>query len=173
MSSLARKPLKAPPTPLRMKSIPIAAVMLASMLPQLLPMIASSPLLPPLGLLVFLAWRLLRPELWPLWAALLFGLWDDLFSGQPIGSAMGLWGLATLAIELVDRRLYWRSFLQDWAIAAVTVLAIQFLGALIALGHLAALVPILIVLPQVIFAALLFPFVMRVVGGLDRVRLNH
>jgi rod shape-determining protein MreD len=173
MSSLARNPLKDPPTLLRMRSIPIASVMLASMLPQLLPTIASSPLLPPLGLLFFLAWRLLRPDLWPMWAALLFGLWDDLFSGQPIGASMALWGLASIAIELVDRRLYWRSFLQDWAIALVAILLIQLLGALIALGHVTAFVPILVILPQVIVAALLFPFVMRQVGRLDRVRLNH
>jgi hypothetical protein len=73
----------------RMRIVPIASVMFASALPLMLPLIANSPVLPPLGLLFFLCWQLLRAEMWPVWIGLPLGLWDDLFSGAPIGTAMG------------------------------------------------------------------------------------
>jgi len=72
----------------RMRMVPVASVMIASALPLMLPMVASSPVLPPLGLLFFLCWQLLRIEMWPVWIGLPLGLWDDLFSGAPIGSAI-------------------------------------------------------------------------------------
>ncbi len=75
----------------RMQIVPIATVMIASALPLMLPLVASSPVLPPLGLLFFLSWQLLRTEMWPVWIGLPLGLWDDLFSGAPIGTAIALW----------------------------------------------------------------------------------
>ncbi len=47
----------------RMQIVPIATVMIASALPLMLPLVASSPVLPPLGLLFFLSWQLLRTEM--------------------------------------------------------------------------------------------------------------
>src|SRR3546814_1079935 len=85
-----------------MRIVPIASVMFASALPLMLPLIANSPVLPPLGLLFFLCWQLLRAEMWPVWIGLPLGLWDDLFSGAPIGTAVALWTLASIAIA-------WRS----------------------------------------------------------------
>ena len=97
----------------------------------MLPLVASSPVLPPLGLLFFLCWQLLRTEMWPVWIGLPLGLWDDLFSGQPIGTAVGLWTLASIAIHYSSQRIYWRGFLHDWAIAALLIAIIQSLAALI------------------------------------------
>src|SRR3546814_12838099 len=89
-----------------MRIVPIASVMVASALPLMLPIVASSPALPPLGLLFFLSWQLLRTEMWPVWIGLPLGLWDDLFSGAPIGTAIGLWTIASIAIAYISQRIY-------------------------------------------------------------------
>src|SRR3546814_14470531 len=87
--------------------------------------------LPPLGLPFFLCWQLLRAEMWPVWIGLPLGLWDDLFSGAPIGTAVGLWTLASIVIAWSSQRIHWRGFFHDWAIAALLVAIIQSLAALI------------------------------------------
>ena len=90
----------------------------------LLPIVSSAPVLPPFGLLFLLAWRLLRPGLWPVWVGAPLGLFDDLLSGQPIGSAIALWSLALILIDIVEQRFLWRNLWQDWLLAAlVTLLA--------------------------------------------------
>ena len=48
----------------------------AAILLSLFPLVMYSPLLPDFGFLVILAWRLLRPEIWPAQFALGFGLAD-------------------------------------------------------------------------------------------------
>jgi len=87
-----------------MRTVPVATVLIASALPLMLPLVASSPVLPPLGLLFFLCWQLLRTEMWPVWIGLPLGLWDDLFSGAPIGTAVFLWTAASIAIAYLSQR---------------------------------------------------------------------
>ena len=70
-------------------------ILLASYL-QSVPIATSGPLLPPIGFLFLLGWRLLRPGVLPIWSGLIFGIWDDLFSGQPFGSAIFLLSAAML-----------------------------------------------------------------------------
>ncbi len=149
--------------------VPLATIMLGSLTP-LLPVIASGPLVPPLGFMVLLAWRIVRPGLLPLWIGLPLGAFDDLFSGQPFGSAILLWSLAMLALEAVEQRFPWRGFWQDWATAfalltGYLVLAALFAGGTIDLGR------IVLILPQLLLSALLFPIVARMVAFFDRVRL--
>ena len=151
----------------RMRFVPIASVMFASALPLMLPLIANSPVLPPLGLLFFLCWQLLRAEMWPVWIGLPLGLWDDLFSGAPIGTAMGLWTIASIAIA------YWRGFFHDWAIAAASVAIIQSLAALITHPHAATGRVLGLVVPQIIISALLVPLFMRLTGKFDNFRLKR
>lgn len=162
-----------PASPLRMRLVPILSVMIASALPLMLPIIASSPVLPPLGLIFFLSWQLLRTEMWPVWIGLPLGLWDDLFSGQPVGSAMGLWTLASLAIHYSSERIYWRGFFHDWAIAAALIAAILTTGALIAHPGAAVGRMILLIGPQIIISALLVPLIMRITGAFDNFRLKR
>lgn len=157
----------------RMRIVPIVSVMLASALPLMLPIVASSPVLPPLGLLFFLCWQLLRTEMWPVWIGLPLGLWDDLFSGQPIGTAVCLWTLASIAIHYFSQRIYWRGFFHDWGIAALLIAVIQSLAALIAhpgadVGRVVGLV-----VPQIILSALLVPLFMRLTGKFDNFRLKR
>ena len=147
--------------------VPIASVLLGSLV-TIVPMIAPGPVLPPFGLLVLLAWRLLRPELFPVWAAAPFGLFDDCLSGQPMGSAVLLWTVTFFAIELFDTRLVWRDFWQDWLIAALATAFCLIAGRLIA-SPIAAHVDTLLIV-QMLVSVSLFPLVARLVAWLDRKR---
>ena len=147
--------------------VPIASVLLGS-LATIVPVITLHPALPPLGLMVLLGWRLLRPELLPIWSAALFGLFDDLVSGQPMGSAVLLWTVAFFAIELFDTRLVWRDFWQDWLIGAGAIGFCLIAGRLIA-SPIAAHVDTML-LVQILLSVLLFPLVARLVAWLDRKR---
>ncbi len=154
---------------LKMLAIPIASVAIASMITAL-PIFTKEPLLPPLGLLMFLSWRLMRPGLLPVWSGVPFGLMDDVFSGQPFGSAGLLWSLAMLFIEIIDSRAIWRDHLQDWVIAAILIAAVLLGGLWIAgMAH-AAPEPI-VLLPQIILSILLYPLAVRICARLDSWRL--
>ena len=157
----------------RMRIIPIASVMFASALPLMLPLIANSPVLPPLGLLFFLCWQLLRSEMWPVWIGLPLGLWDDLVSGAPSGTAVGLWTLASIAIAYSSQRIYWRGFFHDWTIAALLVAIIQSLAALITHPQADTRQVLALVLPQIVISALLVPLFMRLTGKFDNFRLKR
>ncbi|MBA3897257.1 MAG: rod shape-determining protein MreD [Sphingomonadaceae bacterium] len=157
-----------PPSALERQLVPVVSVMLASLAP-LLPFVATEPLLPPFGFMTLLAWRLLRVDLWPVWAALPLGAFDDLFSGQPIGSAMAIWTVALLVLEAVDGRLVWRDHWQNWAIAACAI-ALELLFALgLAMVGGGATAPWFL-LPQFVLSILLFPVVARICASLDRRR---
>ncbi len=154
---------------LKMLAIPIASVMIMSMVTTL-PFLLTQPLLPPLGLMMLLAWRLMRPGLLPMWAGLPFGLFDDIFSGQPFGSAGLIWSLVMVAIELIDSRAIWRDHLQDWLIASLLIVLALLIGLFIAgLAHAAPTPAIL--LPQIVLSMLLYPLVVRICARLDSWRL--
>ena len=142
--------------------VPIASTLFASALATL-PLVTPLAVLPPMGLLVLLSWRLLRPELWPIWVGLPLGFADDLLSGQPIGSAMGLWTISLIVLEMVDNRLVWRNYWRvalcvtgGWAVASVAG------GG----GSPSA------VMPQMTVAILAFPLVQRACAVLDVWRLQ-
>lgn len=156
--------------PIRASLTPTLSVLAGSLL-TIAPVVADAPVLPPAGLLMLLAWRIMRPDYWPVWAAAPFGLFDDLLSGQPPGSGVLLWSLIFLAIEAVDRRLVWRDYWQDWLIAAAAVAFALFGGFLLVLfsgggGH------VLLIVPQVVMSILLYPLAARLAARLDRWRLN-
>jgi rod shape-determining protein MreD len=155
------------PSPVAMWAIPVASVMVGSLI-TILPLIATFPVLPPLGLMALLAWRLLRPETVRIWSPLPFGFFDDLVSGQPLGSAMLLWTLAFLIVDLLDRRLVSRDFWQDWVLASGAIAFCLIAGRLIA-TPLAAHVDTLLLF-QVIAAVMLYPFVARLIASLDAKR---
>jgi rod shape-determining protein MreD len=164
-----RSPFAPPPGAFERQLVPVGSVLLASLAP-LLPEIATNTLLPPLGLMVLLAWRLLRDDLWPVWIALPLGLFDDLFSGQPLGTAMALWTIAFLGIDLIDTRLVWRDHWQDWGIAGLIIAAELTLA--LGIAHLTGgAMPFVLLLPQIAVSILLFPLVARSCAALDRLRL--
>jgi rod shape-determining protein MreD len=155
----------------RIAWVPTTSVALASVVTAL-PLMLDTALLPPFGLLMLLSWRLMRSDLWPVWIAIPLGLWDDLFSGQPPGSAMALWSLALLAMEALDARVVWRDYRIDWLIGAVIIAAVLLAGAGLAqAGSGAAVLPL--VMPQIVISWFTLPAAMLLVGRLDRWRLRR
>jgi len=150
-------------------SVPWLVVMLFSLTP-FLPVIAPAPVLPPFGFLALLSWRFLRPGLLPLWAGLPLGLFDDLFSGQPLGSAILLYSIALVVIEVLESRFPWRNFIIDWLAAAVLTLGYLLVSALISGGSILSMRPAVLA-PQILVSILLFPLVARIIAAFDRLRL--
>lgn len=149
------------------RALPWASVMVGSALTAL-PAIATLPLLPPFGLVMLLTWRLLARFALRPWAAAPLGLFDDLLSGQPLGSAVLLWSVCFLVIDVNEQRLIDRSSWQDWLIAAALTAVALVGGRLIATPLSAPLAPLLGV--QIVATALLFPAAARLVAWVDRRR---
>jgi rod shape-determining protein MreD len=166
--SFARRINRAP-SPVLAIALPWVSIMLASIAPAW-PLIASAPLLPPLGFMMLLAWRQLRPGLLPIWAGLPLGMWDDIFSGQPFGSGILLWSLAMIALDLIEGRFPWRNVLQDWGDAAMLLASYLIFSAIFA-NPAGAYLVLPVILPQLALAALLHPMSARLVALIDRMRL--
>ena len=158
------------PSPLVARSLPALTIMLASLLPGWI-MIASAPVLPPLGFLLFICWQQLRPGVLPIWAGLPLGLFDDLFSGQPFGSAVLLWSAAAIVLEIIETRLPWRNFLTEWLVAIGLIITYSVLS--LALANIAgSAAPLHVIVPQIVISVLSYPLVGLVVAKLDRLRLT-
>lgn len=140
-------------------------IMLGSLV-TLLPVVATFPFLPPFGLLMLLGWRLTRAEAIKAWVAVPLGLFDDMVSGQPLGSAMLLWAVCFLAIDVLDTRLVWRDFWQDWLIASGAIALCLIAGRMVAVPFSAHVDTALLM--QIIVCAALFPVASRFCGWLDR-----
>lgn len=156
---------KLPPS--RARALPWLTVAAGSLVTAA-PVVATAPLLPPCGLLILLAWRLLvRYALRP-WAAAPLGFFDDLLSGQPLGSGVLLWSSCFLLIDLVEQRLAFRDFWQDWLIAtgliAFSLAAARFVAAPMQ-AHVDTAM-----LVQGVAAVLLFPVATRLVAWIDAKR---
>jgi len=156
-------------SPVLALGVPLLTIVLGSLTP-LLPIVAAGPVIPPFGFMILLAWRIQRPGLLPMWIGLPLGAFDDLFSGQPFGSAIMLWSLALLALEAIETRFPWRGFWQDWITATGLLVAYLAFGAAIADSQL-ELWRVPLVGPQLLVSILLFPLVARMVAFFDRVRL--
>lgn len=143
-----------------------ASVMIGSLLACVTPLIATVPIAPPFGLLVLIAWRLRRPDAFRTWVPVLLGLFDDLVSGQPLGSAMLFWTLATLAIAVLETRLVWRDLRQDWLVA-IAIIAGCLIGGRLVATPLGAHVDAAVLL-QIVASAALYPIAARLVARLDR-----
>lgn len=149
--------------------VPWLSIMLCSLTPML-PIIAPIPVIPPMAYMMMIAWRLLRPGLLPLWAGLPLGLFDDLYSGQPLGSGIMLFSLTLIAIELIELRFPWRGFWQDWLTASLLTVLYLVIGAMISGSHL-TFIHLGVIVPQLLISVILFPLVARFVTLLDRLRL--
>jgi rod shape-determining protein MreD len=166
---MARSRIDRPPSLMRISGTPIVSTMIGSMAP-LLPIIATAPSMPPFGLLLLIAWRLRHRTLWPVWVGLPLGLWDDIFSGQPLGSSMLLWTLVMLGLDVIDRRMVWRDFWQDWGLASA-LLALVLTGGLIIANWTGGNTAWLIIAPQILASIALFPMIARLCAALDQWRL--
>lgn len=158
------------PSPLIARAMAPASVIFGTLLASW-SVIAAAPVVPPLGFLIYISWRQLRPGLLPVWAGLPLGLVDDLYSGQPFGSAVLLWSAGAIALEIIENRLPWRNYLTEWLVGAGLIAAYIVLGlgiANIAGGGSS----ILVVLPQIALSILVYPLIGRFVAQADRLRLT-
>ncbi|MCP1471122.1 rod shape-determining protein MreD [Sphingobium sp. OAS761] len=158
------------PSRFRLAGTPIVTVLIGSMATAL-PVIAQSPVMPQFGLLLLLSWRLLRPEMWRPWVGVPLGLFDDMLSGQPIGSAMCLWTIALIGIDAIEHRLVWRSYRQDWLIACLAIIICSVVGWFFARITGGGNVSFWLITPQMVWTILLFPFVVRQCARIDRWRV--
>jgi rod shape-determining protein MreD len=133
--------------------------------------VAAVPLMPPLGLILLIGWRLLRPETWGAWVALPLGLIDDLIGGAPLGSAMAIWTIVMLGFDVVDHRMLWRDFASDWGLALIALAFATSAAWAVALFTGGA-GPYWTVLGQMLLAVLAFPAMARLCSALDRWRLG-
>jgi rod shape-determining protein MreD len=156
-------------SPLLAYGLPWLTIMVGSLTPWL-PIIAPAPVLPPIGYMLLLAWCLLRPGLLPLWAGLPLGLFDDLYSGQPLGSGVLLFSLSLFAIEVIEARFPWRNFWIDWLTASAMLTVYIALAALFS-GVTLTLVQFTVMAPQLLLSIILFPIIARIVAMFDRLRL--
>lgn len=156
-------------SPLLAYGLPWASILLGSLTPWL-PVISAAPVLPPLGLMMMLAWRLIRPGLLPLWAGFPLGLFDDLYSGQPFGSGILLFSVALIVIELIEIRFPWRNFWLDWLTATAIIVPYLAVSALVS-GAKMTSVQLTVIIPQLLISIMIFPIVARMVALLDRLRL--
>lgn len=156
----------APPRPLQ-RALPWLTVVAGSLVTAM-PLVATVPLLPPCGLLMLLAWRLLVRYSLRRWAAAPLGFVDDLVSGQPLGSAVLLWSLAFLLIDVMEQRLVFRDWWQDWLVASALIALCLIGGRLIAVPLGAHVDTAMLV--QGVLAALLFPVATRLVAWIDAKR---
>jgi rod shape-determining protein MreD len=166
--------IAASPTDLRMRAlrrqwVPITSTLAASLL-ALLPIIMSSPLIPDFALLVLIAWRLLRPEMWSALMVLPLGLANDLIAGHPIGQSMALWTILFLIFDIMDIRLVWRDYWMDWFVAAISIIFYTY--GVWYVGHLMGnAINFEVMLPQIGLSIFCYPLVARLVLTLDRWRL--
>ncbi|URW76425.1 rod shape-determining protein MreD [Sphingomonas donggukensis] len=144
--------------------------MTASLL-TIVPVVANVPWMPPFGLLMLLAWRLRDAEVFPSWGPLGLGLFDDLLSGQPLGSAMALWTITFIVIDIIDNRLVWRDFPHDWVVAGGAV-AFCLVAARLVASPLRAHVDT-VVLIQIIVSVALYPLAALVCARLDARRRRY
>jgi rod shape-determining protein MreD len=162
----------APPTraiEVRARVVPLLSTLAGSAM-ALVPTVALWPAWPPFGLLMLLGWRLLRPELWPAWMGLPLGLADDLLTGQTLGTGMVTWTACLMLADLVEVRLLWRDYWQEWVLAAIAI-AFAILCAWAIACWTGGATPVRLVLPQVLISILCFPIVGRLCALLDRWRL--
>lgn len=156
---------------LRRQAVPVASTLAASLL-DLMPIVATVPLVPDFAYLVLVAWRLLRPEMWLAQVALPLGLFNDLVAGHPLGQSMALWTLTFLAFDLIDSRVGWRDYWMDWLFACAAILFSTFGGWWIARA-MGSQAPFAILWPQILLATFSYPLVARLVLALDRWRLSR
>jgi rod shape-determining protein MreD len=151
--------------------VPVATTVAASLL-DLLPIVATTPLVPDFAYLMLVAWRLLRPEMWAAQVALPLGFINDLVAGHPLGQSMALWTLTFLAFDLIDSRSGWRDYWMDWIFASIAILS--YTAAMWWIARLmGSRIEMAVLGPQVALSIVAYPPVARLVVALDRWRLSR
>ena len=158
-------------SPWRANSVHYISILIGSLLP-LFALADVMPIMPPVGYITFLAWRMMRPGLLPLWVGVPLGAFDDLFSGQPFGSAILLWSVTMIVLEMIETRFPWRGFWQDWFTAGLGI-ALYIIAAMVVSGATLTVSLALAIVPQIVLSVLLYPLFARAIAWLDRFRLSR
>lgn len=140
---------------------------------SLLPIVSATGWWPDCGLLMLIAWRLLRSDAWPAWWAAPLGFANDLILGNPIGLSVALWSAIMIAMDIVDRRTMWRDYWIEWAVATVIIAAGELSQWQLAAWGGAAPPLRVSAGPGIIIAILCFPMAAFLAGRLDRWRLGR
>lgn len=156
---------------LRRKYLPIGTTIGASLL-VLLPLVLTAPYVPDFGYLVFVSWRLLRPEMWTPRTSLSLGFLDDLISGHPLGQSMALWTITLLILDFIESKSMFRDFWMDWLLASVLILFHTF-GTWAVAALMGAHIDFTVLWPQLAISVLVYPIIARIVVLLDRWRLTR
>ena len=152
--------------------IPAISVVAGSMI-SLLPIVSSTGWWPDWGLLMLIAWRLLRADAWPAWWAAPLGFAYDLILGNPIGLSVALWAAIMIAMDILDRRTMWRDYWIEWAIAVLFIALAELAQWRIA-ALLGAPVPLSMSAgPASLVSVLCFPVAAFIAAKLDRWRLGR
>ena len=146
--------------------VPALSVLLATGL-VMLPIVSSHGWWPNFGLLMLLAWRLLRADAWPAWIGAPLGFVNDLLTGTPLGLSVALWTAFLLAMDVIDRRTMWRDYWLEWALAAIFISIAEVAQWRVAAAS-GAPVRLATVWPAILVATLTFPIAGQVVARLDR-----
>ncbi len=152
-------------------AIPAASVVLASLL-AVLPIVSAHGWWPDAGLLMLIAWRLLRSDVWPAWLAAPLGLAHDLLTGTPLGLSVALWPLIMLAMDVIDRRTMWRDYWIEWLLAALFIAIAEAAQWQVAAWDGAA-VPFATVAPAILVAIFCFPIAAWLVMRIERWRMGR
>ena len=76
-----------------------------------------------------------------------------------------------LVMDMVDQRVLWRGFVQDWLVASALLAGYVLFSALIAGGAAGSPTLPLTTGPQLLLSLVLYPIVTQVVALFDRIRL--
>lgn len=151
--------------------VPLISVVVGCLL-VLLPIVTTSLLVPDFAFILFVAWRLLRPEMWTPKSALALGLFNDLVAGHPLGESILLWTTVFLAFEVLDAKLNFRDYWMDWLFASLALIfhtfGVWYVARLLGNGAEFA-----VMLPQLALSIVAYPVVARLVLAMDRWRLTR
>lgn len=153
------------------RAIPALSVGIASLLP-LAPIVAEVGWMPDTGLLLLLAWRLLRGDVIPAWWAAPLGLWNDLVLGLPIGLSVVTFTSAMILLDLLDRRTMWRDYWLEWLLAAALIVFAEVFRWQVD-GAMGARYPLVTILPASAISALSFPLAAWAASRIDHWRLGR
>lgn len=102
----------------------VSLILIAAMT---MPLFASTPVLPHLGLLSVFVWATFQPGLMPPWLAFLLGAATDILFGLPLGVNAVLLPIVALFVRLVEARQGIHSYAFDWLVAAAVIIVFELL----------------------------------------------
>ena len=151
--------------------VPAASVVIAILLSSV-PIVTQTGWFPDFGLLMLVAWRLFRADVWPTWWAAPLGLVNDLVAGFPLGLSVTIWTASMLALDLLDRRTIWRDYWVEWGLASLLILLNEAAQWQVA-AWMGARVPFAFMVPPILISIAAFPVAAWLAARLDQWRLGR